>query len=216
MAAFDIGDQFQPSSAARLFIATRLPLAPHVAEMANDPAGQSVPRTRYGDLQHLGSGRVAERFEPATPDWWRVSMRAATLRRFLGTSDHHPGRLAVRPRNGGDVFRYRLHSPDGDDLGEATYAMMIKPGEEIHLGCGPAVPRSRCRPVRGGGRVAVRRTATSRGCLNDGLKPRKCRGPRESPDCSPPLAACGGGVRGNSDPRLRTLWTKGVRTLTLR
>ena len=43
---------------------------------------------------------------------------------------------AVRPRNGGDVFRYRLHSPDGDDLGEATYAMMIKPGEEIHLGTG--------------------------------------------------------------------------------
>jgi len=30
------------------------------------------------------------------------------------------------------VFRYRLHSPDGDDLGEATYAVMIKPGEEIH------------------------------------------------------------------------------------
>jgi hypothetical protein len=29
------------------------------------------------------------------------------------------------------VFRYRLHTPDGDDLGEATYAMMIKPGEEI-------------------------------------------------------------------------------------
>ena len=34
------------------------------------------------------------------------------------------------------MFRYRLHSPDGDDLGEATYAMMIKPGEEIHLGSG--------------------------------------------------------------------------------
>jgi hypothetical protein len=31
------------------------------------------------------------------------------------------------------VFRYRLHSPDGDDLGEATYAVMIKPGEEIFL-----------------------------------------------------------------------------------
>jgi hypothetical protein len=31
------------------------------------------------------------------------------------------------------VFRYRLHSPD---LGEATYAMMIQPGEEIHLGAG--------------------------------------------------------------------------------
>ena len=29
------------------------------------------------------------------------------------------------------MFRYRLHSPDGDDLGEATYAQMIKPGEEI-------------------------------------------------------------------------------------
>jgi hypothetical protein len=23
------------------------------------------------------------------------------------------------------MFRYRLHSPDGEDLGEATYAMMI-------------------------------------------------------------------------------------------
>ena len=34
------------------------------------------------------------------------------------------------------MFRYRLHSPDGDDLGEATYAMMIKPGEEIHLDAG--------------------------------------------------------------------------------
>jgi hypothetical protein len=29
------------------------------------------------------------------------------------------------------VFRYRLHSADGDDLGEATYAQMIRPGEEI-------------------------------------------------------------------------------------
>ena len=34
------------------------------------------------------------------------------------------------------MFRYRLHSPDGDDLGEATYAIMIKPGEEILLGGG--------------------------------------------------------------------------------
>lgn len=32
------------------------------------------------------------------------------------------------------MFRYRLHSPDGDDLGEATYAVMIHPGEEILLG----------------------------------------------------------------------------------
>ena len=30
------------------------------------------------------------------------------------------------------MFRYRLHSPDRDDLGEATCAMLIKPGEEIH------------------------------------------------------------------------------------
>ena len=29
-----------------------------------------------------------------------------------------------------------LRSPDGDDLGEATYAQMIRPGEEIHLGAG--------------------------------------------------------------------------------
>jgi hypothetical protein len=34
------------------------------------------------------------------------------------------------------VFRYRLHSPDGDDLGEASYAMQIHPGEEILVGNG--------------------------------------------------------------------------------
>jgi hypothetical protein len=34
------------------------------------------------------------------------------------------------------MFRYRLHTADGDDLGEATYAIMIKPGEEILLGAG--------------------------------------------------------------------------------
>lgn len=34
------------------------------------------------------------------------------------------------------MFRYRLHSPDGDDLGEATYAVMIKQGEEIFVGNG--------------------------------------------------------------------------------
>jgi hypothetical protein len=32
------------------------------------------------------------------------------------------------------MFRYRLHTADGDDLGEATYAQMIKPGEEIIAG----------------------------------------------------------------------------------
>lgn len=34
------------------------------------------------------------------------------------------------------MFRYRLHTADGDDLGEATYAINIKPGEEILLGNG--------------------------------------------------------------------------------
>jgi hypothetical protein len=34
------------------------------------------------------------------------------------------------------MFRYRLHTPDGDDLGEATYAMMIHAGEEILYGGG--------------------------------------------------------------------------------
>jgi hypothetical protein len=34
------------------------------------------------------------------------------------------------------VFRYRLHTADGDDLGQATYAQMIHLGDEIHLGSG--------------------------------------------------------------------------------
>lgn len=29
------------------------------------------------------------------------------------------------------MFTYRLHAPDGDDLGEATYAQVIHPGDEI-------------------------------------------------------------------------------------
>lgn len=34
------------------------------------------------------------------------------------------------------MFRYGLHSPDGDDLGEATYAVLIRPGDEILVGNG--------------------------------------------------------------------------------
>jgi hypothetical protein len=34
------------------------------------------------------------------------------------------------------MFRYRLHLEDGSDAGEATYAQMIHPGDEIHLGAG--------------------------------------------------------------------------------
>jgi hypothetical protein len=34
------------------------------------------------------------------------------------------------------MFTYRLHLEDGSDTGEATYAMMINPGEEILVGNG--------------------------------------------------------------------------------
>jgi hypothetical protein len=34
------------------------------------------------------------------------------------------------------VFRYRLHSVDGDDIGEATYPEMIKIGELLFFGGG--------------------------------------------------------------------------------
>jgi hypothetical protein len=40
------------------------------------------------------------------------------------------------PRIGGDVFRYRLHTADGDDIGEATYPEMIKIGELLFFGGG--------------------------------------------------------------------------------
>jgi hypothetical protein len=42
------------------------------------------------------------------------------------------------------MFRYRLHSPAGDDLGEATYAQMIKPGEEIIGGRPTSLRTWRC------------------------------------------------------------------------
>ena len=34
------------------------------------------------------------------------------------------------------MFTYRLHFADGSDAGEATYSVMIKPGEEIIVGNG--------------------------------------------------------------------------------
>jgi hypothetical protein len=34
------------------------------------------------------------------------------------------------------MFTYRLHSPDGDDLGGATYPDMVKIGEELFFGGG--------------------------------------------------------------------------------
>jgi hypothetical protein len=34
------------------------------------------------------------------------------------------------------MFTYRLHLEDGSEAGEATYSMMIRPGEEIIAGNG--------------------------------------------------------------------------------
>ena len=34
------------------------------------------------------------------------------------------------------MFRYRLYTADGDELGEATYAEWINPGEMIHFDAG--------------------------------------------------------------------------------
>jgi len=34
------------------------------------------------------------------------------------------------------MFRYRISTSDGDDLGEATYAMHIPPEDVIHAGGG--------------------------------------------------------------------------------
>lgn len=34
------------------------------------------------------------------------------------------------------MFTYRLHLEDGSDAGEATYSVLIRPGEEILVGNG--------------------------------------------------------------------------------
>jgi hypothetical protein len=34
------------------------------------------------------------------------------------------------------MFTYRLHLEDGSDAGDATYSVMIQPGEEIMVGNG--------------------------------------------------------------------------------
>jgi hypothetical protein len=64
--------------------------------------------------------------------------RAAGFWGFVaaGGGSGSAGRVEVpsAPQNGGEMFRYRLHSPDGDDLGEAAYAQMIRAGEEIIAG----------------------------------------------------------------------------------
>lgn len=41
---------------------------------------------------------------------------------------------AVRPRNGGVMFTYRLFTADSDEVGQATYPERIKPGEDLFFG----------------------------------------------------------------------------------
>ena len=50
-----------------------------------------------------------------------------------------PGRFAERrpsgpSGNGGSVYAYRLHLEDDSDAGQVTYAVLVKPGEEILVG----------------------------------------------------------------------------------
>ena len=64
------------------------------------------------------------------------------------------------------LFRYRLHSPDGDDLGEATYAVIVKPDEEIIAGNNQHFRVLDVAPFE---RRTSRHSwaATRRDCLND-------------------------------------------------
>ena len=64
------------------------------------------------------------------------------------------------------MFRYRLHLEDGSDAGEATYAQMIKPGEEIIAGNNLRFRVVDFVPFEEEGRVAFRGAATGR----DGLE----------------------------------------------
>jgi hypothetical protein len=40
------------------------------------------------------------------------------------------------PRNGGAVFRYKLHYEDGSEAGDAAYADSVNPGDELMLAPG--------------------------------------------------------------------------------
>jgi hypothetical protein len=85
------------------------------------PTHNGVPRNSKRRRMHL------RRLPSKTPESPLRPM-VALASSLIGAS------RAVRPaRTGGEMFRYRLQSPDGDDLGEATYAQMIHAGEEIHI-----------------------------------------------------------------------------------
>jgi hypothetical protein len=54
--------------------------------------------------------------------------KLGTLADRIGTSY---AREAVRPRNGGAVFEYRLYLEDGSEVEEAAYTQHIKVGEIV-------------------------------------------------------------------------------------
>jgi hypothetical protein len=56
-----------------------------------------------------------------------------TLADRIGTSYD---REAVRPRNGGRMFRYKMHYQDGSEAGDAAYADNVNQGDELVLGPG--------------------------------------------------------------------------------
>jgi hypothetical protein len=55
------------------------------------------------------------------------------------------------------MFTYRLHLEDGSDAGEATYSVLIRPGEEILVGNAGASESSTSSRSR-------MRTRRTRGC----------------------------------------------------
>jgi hypothetical protein len=63
-------------------------------------------------------------------------LSAATRRLLLWSPSSHSTSLRSprRPPKEEHVFTYRLHALDGNDLGEATYAVLIRPGDEIIAG----------------------------------------------------------------------------------
>ena len=74
------------------------------------------------------------------------------------------------------MFRYRLHSPDGDDLGEATYAQMIHLDEEIIAGNKRAdvpMPPEKTRVYGAGGAREIESAAAQRVSLARLSPPRR-------------------------------------------
>ena len=61
------------------------------------------------------------------------------------------------------MFRYRLHSPDGDDLGEATYAQVIHEDDEIIASGNQRFRVVHVVAFRGSRRLGVRGDAQGRG-----------------------------------------------------